>query len=83
MIQEITAMDLRQRLGAVLNEIAYKHYQAIITRGGKPMVVMIDFDTFSQKINPVKTQGRMRRFLQGVQADFSHYKFNRDDANAR
>ncbi len=83
MINEISAMDLRQHLGSILNEVSYKHYQAVITRGGKPMAVMIDFDTFSQKVKPLKSKGRMARFLEGTQLDFSNFKFNREEANAR
>ena len=36
MIREATAMTVRNNLGELLNEVQYRGYSVMITKGGKP-----------------------------------------------
>ena len=40
MIKEATAMAVRQRLGDLLNEVRYRRGKIVITKAGKPVVVL-------------------------------------------
>jgi len=42
MLREATAMNVRQNLGELLNEVQYRHDEIVITKAGKPVAVMID-----------------------------------------
>ena len=42
MQREATAMNVRQNLGALLNEVQYRHDEIVITKAGKPVAAMID-----------------------------------------
>lgn len=44
--QEISARDLRDRLADVLNQIAYKGTNFIVTRHGKEAAALISLDEF-------------------------------------
>lgn len=55
MIKEATAMTVRQNLGELLSEIQYRHDQVLITKGGKPVAVMIDVNLF-EKIRLLKSE---------------------------
>ena len=41
-------MNVRQNLGALLNEIQYRQDQVIITKGGKPVAAMVDVELFDK-----------------------------------
>src|SRR5437773_11432109 len=40
-IEKVTTLDLRQRLGDYLNRVALRHDQFIIERKGKPLAAMV------------------------------------------
>ena len=42
MQREATAMNVRQNLGELLNEVQYRHDEIVITKAGKPVAAMID-----------------------------------------
>jgi len=42
MLREATAMNVRQNLGELLNEVQYRHDEIVITKAGKPVAAMID-----------------------------------------
>ncbi len=46
MLREATAMNVRQNLGALLNEVQYKHDNIVITKAGKPVAALIDIALF-------------------------------------
>lgn len=83
MIHEISAMDFRQNLGGILNLVNLKHESVIIRRSDEPIAVLIDIDTFHQKVLGGVSSQSLRDFSNGVNAKLGKYKFNRDDANAR
>ncbi len=47
MLKTISAMQARQSLGRVMNEVALKGDDYIIERDGKPVVAVVSLDKFS------------------------------------
>ena len=46
MIKTISAMEARQRLGQIMNEVQLRNDHYIIERAGKPMVAMVPLEEF-------------------------------------
>jgi len=49
-MKTVTALDLRRRLGSVLNAVAEKHEPVTITRANKPLAVIISADEYQDKV---------------------------------
>jgi prevent-host-death family protein len=45
MIREATAMNVRQNLGELLNEVRYRKGTVIITKAGQPVAAIVDLET--------------------------------------
>ena len=46
----VTALDLRKKLGSVLNSVAEGHGAVTITRANKPLAVIISADEYQDKM---------------------------------
>ena len=55
MIQEATAMMVRQNLGELLNGVQYRHDTVLVTKAGKPVAALVDIELF-EKIRRMKEQ---------------------------
>ena len=44
--KEITALALRQRFGEVMDEVRYRKEPYIVTRNGRPLIVLLDVEAF-------------------------------------
>jgi prevent-host-death family protein len=55
MIQEATAMMVRQNLGELLNGVQYRHDTVLVTKAGKPVAALVDMELF-EKIRRMKEQ---------------------------
>ena len=44
--KEITALALRQRFGEVMDEVRYHKEHYIVTRNGRPLIVLLDIEAF-------------------------------------
>ncbi|MEK6693619.1 MAG: type II toxin-antitoxin system Phd/YefM family antitoxin [Nitrospirota bacterium] len=49
-MKNLTALDLRKKLGSVLNDISKKGEQVIVTRANKPLAVMISVEEYEEKV---------------------------------
>ncbi len=49
-MKTVTALDLRKKLGSVLNSVAEKHEPVTITRANKPLAVIISPDEYQEKV---------------------------------
>jgi prevent-host-death family protein len=49
-MKTITALDLRKKLGSILNDVSRKKEQVVISRANKPLAVMISIDEYEEKI---------------------------------
>ena len=61
-MKTVTALDLRKKLGSVLNAVADKHEPVTITRANKPLAVIMSAEEYQDKV--VKSdRGRKLREL--------------------
>lgn len=49
-MKTVTALDLRKKLGSVLNAVADKHEPVTITRANKPLAVIISAEEYQDKV---------------------------------
>ena len=49
-MKTLTALDLRKKLGSVLNAVAEKHEPVTITRANKPLAVIMSADEYQEKV---------------------------------
>jgi prevent-host-death family protein len=46
MAKEITALELRNRFGAIMEEVRYRKEPYIVKRNGRPMIVLVDIEAY-------------------------------------
>lgn len=68
MITETSAVNFRQNLGEMLNQVQYRHDSVIINKDGKPVAVLIDAGLF-ERIR--RLQARFDALCARVEAGFS------------
>jgi len=49
-MKTMTALDLRKKLGSVLNDVSMRKEQVVISRANKPLAVMISIDEYEEKV---------------------------------
>ena len=60
MTEKVSTIDVRQRIGDLLNRVALRHDEFIIERKGKPLAALV----------PVERLAQMRRFARRQGLDF-------------
>lgn len=60
MTDKVSTMDVRQRLGDILNRVALRHDEFIVERKGKPLAALV----------PVERLEQMRRFARRHALEF-------------
>ncbi len=83
MIREISAVELRKNLGGILNLVDLKHEAVIIRRADQAVAVLIDINTYYEKVSCVSPQSSLRDFSNSIKLELDGYKFNRNEANDR
>jgi prevent-host-death family protein len=58
MISEVSAVNFRQNLGEMLNQVQYRQDSIVINKDGKPVAVLVDAELF----------GRIRRMRERFDA---------------
>jgi prevent-host-death family protein len=48
MIKEVTAVNFRQNLGEMLNQVQYRSDNIVINKDGKPVAVLVDAELFAR-----------------------------------
>lgn len=67
MITEVTAVNFRQNLGEMLNQVQYRHDSVIINKDGKPVAALVDARLF-ERIR--RLQSRFDALCQRIEAGF-------------
>ena len=49
-MRSITALDLRKKLGSILDSVAVKREPVTITRANKPLAVIMSADEYQEKV---------------------------------
>ncbi len=68
MITETSAVNFRQNLGEMLNQVQYRHDSVLINKDGKPVAALVDARLF-ERIR--RMQGRFDALCQRIEAGFS------------
>ncbi len=61
-MKTLTAMDLRRKLGTILNEVQDRKTRFIVSRGNKPLAVLISVSDYEEKVLK-KERGRKLQVL--------------------
>jgi prevent-host-death family protein len=69
MITETSAVNFRQNLGEMLNQVQYRHDSVIINKDGKPVAALVDARLF-ERIR--RMQGRFDALCQRIEAGFAN-----------
>ncbi len=48
MITEVTAVNFRQNLGEMLNQVQYRHDSIVVSKDGKPVAALVDAELFAR-----------------------------------
>jgi len=48
MISEVTAVNFRQNLGEMLNQVQYRNDTIVINKDGKPVAALVDAELFAR-----------------------------------
>jgi prevent-host-death family protein len=77
MVNEVSAVQFRQKLGEMLNVVQYRHDSILIHRDGKPVAALIDANQFAELR---RRQERFDQFRQKLVDAYKDVPF--DDATA-
>jgi prevent-host-death family protein len=69
-MKTVTTLDLRKKLGSVLNSVAEGHEAVTITRANKPLAVIISADDYQDKV----LKGERGRKLKELSAKMAAWK---------
>ncbi len=68
MITETTAVNFRQNLGEMLNQVQYRHDAVVINKDGKPVAALVDARLF-ERIR--RMQDRFDALCQRIEVGFA------------
>jgi len=69
-MKTVTALDLRKKLGSVLDDVSKKGEQVMISSANKPLAVLISLDEYEEKV-----LGKNReRKLKEISAEMDRWK---------
>lgn len=68
MVTEISAVNFRQHLGEMLNQVQYRHDSVVINKDGKPVAVLVDARLFERMR---RMQSRFDTLCQRIEKGFS------------
>jgi prevent-host-death family protein len=68
MITQTSAVNFRQNLGEMLNQVQYRHDSVVISKDGKPVAALVDARLFA-RIR--RMQGRFDALCQRIEAGYA------------
>ena len=69
MVTEISAVNFRQHLGEMLNQVQYRHDSVVINKDGKPVAVLVDARLFFERMR--RMPSRFDTLCQRIEKGFS------------
>jgi prevent-host-death family protein len=69
MITQTSAVNFRQNLGEMLNQVQYRHDSVVINKNGKPVAALVDARLF-ERIR--RMQARFDALCQRIEAGFAN-----------
>jgi prevent-host-death family protein len=64
---EMTTMDLRKNLGHILDTVAEKNEQVIISRANRPLAVILSVAEFEEKVLRKNRKEKLRRLASDME----------------
>lgn len=77
MSKEISALELRNRFGEIMEEVRYRREPYIVKRNGRPIIVLVDIESYEKAQAQLQdevfieeyTEERIREFLKEDRLD--------------
>jgi prevent-host-death family protein len=69
MITETNAVNFRQNLGEMINQVQYRHDSVVINKDGKPVAVLVDAPLFARI---QRMQGRFDALCRRIEAGYAN-----------
>jgi prevent-host-death family protein len=70
-MKTLSALDLRKKLGTVLDEVSLQKEPVMITRANKPLAVIISVEEFEEKVLKKGRESRLKGISQQME-DWKH-----------
>jgi prevent-host-death family protein len=67
-MKTLSALDLRKKLGSVLNAVAEKREPVTITRANKPLAVIVSADEYEEKMLKSKRGQKLKELSSRLEA---------------
>ena len=67
-MKTVTALDLRKKLGSVLNAVAERKEPVTITRANKPLAVIVSADEYEEKVLKSKRGQKLKEISSRLDA---------------
>lgn len=62
MAKEINALELRKRFGEIMEEVRYRKEPYIVKRNGRPMIVLLDIETYEASKEQVEEEAFVEEY---------------------
>lgn len=62
MAKEINALELRKRFGEIMEEVRYRKEPYIVKRNGRPMIVILDIETYEASKEQVEEEAFVEEY---------------------
>ena len=80
-MKTVSALDLRKRLGGVLDSVAKRKEHVIISRANRPMAVLMPVDEYDAKVRKADRGHRLREISARLDAWRSQHREATADVN--
>ncbi len=66
-MKRLTALDLRKKLGSILNEVHDRKERFIVSRANKPLAVIISVDEYEERILKKERGRKLQEICAGME----------------
>jgi prevent-host-death family protein len=70
MAKEISALDLRKRFGAIMDEVRYRREPYIVKKNGRPMMVLLDVEAYKGLKEGLQEEAFIEEYSRERMAEF-------------
>ena len=70
MFKEISALELRNRFGQIMEEVRYRREPYIVKRNGRPMIVLLDIEAYQMSKEQQKEEAFIEEYTNERIAEF-------------
>ena len=70
MAKEISALELRQHFGEIIEEVRYRREPCIVKRNNRPMVVILDIEAYEAVKSRLEEEAFIEEYTEERMAEF-------------